>query len=44
MTVKDKDFSLDLDCNTVELGMCLLHVSRIKLLRNMRNISEENEA
>ena len=44
MTVKDKDFSFYLDCNTVELGMCLLHVSRIKLLRNMRNISEENEA
>ena len=44
MTVTDKDFSLDLECYTVELGMCLLHVSRIKLLRNMRNISEENEA
>ena len=44
MTVKDKDFFLDLDCNTVELGMCFLHVSRIKLLHNMRNISEENEA
>ena len=44
MTDKDKDSSLDLDCITVELGMCLLHVSRIKLLRNVRNISEENEA
>ena len=44
MTIKDKDFSLDLDCNTVELEMCLSHVSRIKLLHNMRNISEENEA